>query len=66
MKSVLTSSQQALTMQELYNDYREVIGTQIPFKESGYQDLLSFLQAMPDILSVSLFELAVTSEMLCL
>ncbi|KAL3287803.1 hypothetical protein HHI36_002265 [Cryptolaemus montrouzieri] len=52
LRSILVSSPLTISVIKLNNDYKELVGVNIPFKELGYDCLLTFLHAIPDVLRV--------------
>lgn len=55
IKGVLNSTQDKLTIYELYNDYKTLNGVEIPFKNLGYHSLIDFLKSIPDTVQVRFF-----------
>ncbi|KAK9890999.1 hypothetical protein WA026_013335 [Henosepilachna vigintioctopunctata] len=53
LRSLLVSSPMVLTVMKLNNDYRDVMGYEIPYKDLGYEKLLDFLNEIPDVLKVN-------------
>lgn len=53
IRSILvTRSGNCMTMRQLSNDYKEIVGCDIPFARLGYSTLTSFLNDMKDTVSV--------------
>lgn len=52
LKSLVVSSSEALTTDQLNRDYKDRIGKDIPFYLLGYADLKSFLRSIPDVLTL--------------
>ncbi|XP_045466127.1 uncharacterized protein LOC123674975 [Harmonia axyridis] len=52
LKSILISSHMKLRVHQLNNEYKSLIGRNIPFAEYGYRDLVQLLKCLPDILTV--------------
>ena len=52
VRALLISIKGGCTPKALYEDYREVVGDVIPFKELGYPTLAEFLCAIPDVVMV--------------
>ncbi|BFG04627.1 uncharacterized protein DMAD_03547 [Drosophila madeirensis] len=51
--SVLVSSPQVMSLLQLNRDYREMVGTDVPYHQLGYKDLEHFLRSLPDIVQVT-------------
>ena len=51
LRALLISSKGGCTPRQLYQDYREVIGEEIPYEELGYHSLTSFINAIPDVMT---------------
>lgn len=54
IRSLLTSSQKSLSIEELQRDYRAQEGKPIPFRHLGFNNVIELLQSMKDILNVSI------------
>ena len=52
VKAVLTSSASVLGLNDLIRDYRELNGSDIPFRKLGFSNLLDFLRSIPDTVRV--------------
>ena len=52
VRALLTSSPSGCSPRQLFNDYREVIGADIPYGDLGYRSLMSFVRDIPDVVSV--------------
>ncbi|XP_044729278.1 uncharacterized protein LOC123292629 [Chrysoperla carnea] len=53
LKSLTLSSAKGITVQNLCRDYRDIVGTAIPFQKLGYSDLMGFLKSIPDTIFIS-------------
>ena len=52
IRALLVSSKGGSTPKQLFQDYREVIGEDIPFSKLGYRSLMAFIHDMADVVSV--------------
>jgi hypothetical protein len=52
IRSLLTSSQKPLSIQEVQKDYYEQEGKYIPYKNLGFNSIIELLQNMNDVLVV--------------
>lgn len=52
LRSLIVSSPEALTVHQLNKDYNRSEGRDIPFARLGYATLKSFLNSMPDVLTL--------------
>ena len=53
LRALLISSKGGCSPKQLYQDYREVIGEEIPYEELGFNSLTSFINSIPDVVTVS-------------
>ena len=53
IRSLLISAKGGVAIEELNNDYRELIGGNIPFRQLGYQTLADFLDQSPDMCRIT-------------
>lgn len=53
LRSILISSQEGCTEQQLLTDYLTYNGKQIPFREMGYKSLMELLKSMPDVARIA-------------
>lgn len=49
LRSLLISSQQGCSQDQLMRDYNQYNGRKIPFSEMGYSSLIELLRSMPDV-----------------
>ncbi len=49
IRSLLISSPVGLNIQSLLDDYRSMLGRQLPFQELGYSSALEMIKRMPDV-----------------
>lgn len=54
IRALLISTKHGCTPKQLQNDYLQVMGENLPFHCFGYTNLMSFVQSMPDVVSVCL------------
>ena len=52
IRALLISVKGGCTLKALYEDYRFVIGEQLPYSRFGYKTLVSFIKTMPDVVSI--------------
>ena len=52
IRSVLNSSRDPLTINELWQDYIKITGSPVPLRELGYRSLHDYLRSIPDKVSV--------------
>jgi len=53
LRSALLSSKGGLPAEQVYKDYRDLVGEGIPYRRLGYDTLDSFLSAQPDVCRIS-------------
>ena len=53
LRSALISSKGGLPAEQVYRDYRDLVGEGIPYRRLGYETLDSFLSAQPDVCRIS-------------
>ena len=53
LRSALISSKGGLPAEQVYRDYRDLVGEGIPYRRLGYETLDSFLSATPDVCRIS-------------
>ena len=51
LRSVLQSSAESVTLEQLQNDFRKLLGYDIPYRRMGYNTLSDFLYDIPDVVS---------------
>jgi len=54
VQSLLTSSLNELSIEQLLKVYRELEGKDLPYKSLGFNSVIELLQNMSDILTVSI------------
>ncbi|GFQ81334.1 tudor domain-containing protein 7, partial [Trichonephila clavata] len=52
LRSVTQSCKGGVPLARLERDYKDLLGTRIPFKELGYNTLESFIRDVPDVISL--------------
>ena len=53
LRSALLSSKGGVPAEQVYKDYRDLVGEGIPYRRLGYDTLDSFLSAQPDVCRIS-------------
>jgi len=53
LRSALISSKGGLPAEQVYHDYRDIVGEGIPYRRLGYETLDSFLNSVPDVCRIS-------------
>jgi len=53
LRSALISTKGGLPAEQVYRDYRDIVGEGIPYRRLGYETLDSFLNAVPDVCRIS-------------
>lgn len=54
IRALLISSKHGCTPKQLQNDYLQVMGDNLPYHSLGHPNLMSFIQSIPDVVSVCL------------
>ena len=53
LRSALLTSKGGLPAEQVYRDYRDLVGEGIPYRRLGYETLENFLTAVPDVCRIS-------------
>ena len=53
LRSALLSSKGGVTAEQVYRDYRDLVGEGIPYRRLGYETLENFLNSVPDVCKIS-------------
>lgn len=54
IRALLISSKNGCSLKQLYQDYKAVIGEELPYRELGYRSLMSLVRDIPDVVRVKL------------
>ena len=49
LRSVLLSKVGGVELHRVIADYRKLVGSPLPYRDCGFQNVQSFLQAVPDV-----------------
>ena len=52
IRALLISSKNGCSPKSLYQDYQNVIGEELPFKQLGYRSMMAFITTIPDVVAV--------------
>ncbi|XP_071502487.1 tudor domain-containing protein 7B-like [Diadema antillarum] len=52
LRSVLISSKGGVPLQKLNNEFKELLGQDIPYKDNGFPSLEAYLRSMPKVVSI--------------
>ena len=53
LRSALLSSKGGVPAEQVYRDYRDLVGEGIPYRRLGYETLENFLNSVPDVCKIS-------------
>lgn len=54
IRALLISSKSGCSLKQLYQDYKTVIGEELPYGELGYRSLMALIRDIPDVVRVRL------------
>lgn len=54
IRALLISSKSGCSLKQLYQDYKAVIGEELPYSELGYRSLMGLIRDIPDVVRVKL------------
>jgi len=53
LRSALLSTKGGVSAEQVYRDYRDLVGEGIPYRRLGYETLENFLTSVPDVCKIS-------------